>query len=644
MVQHIYTRALGITATVAVIVGSGLSLAPTGAAQAAPSSSDCPDAGAMPPVDNDGPSFVDSNVNVYAGGDFSVDEFAAETEGLLVVDGDAVFDRGDFTYGIGSVGVGSGISPAGGDVMVRVGGDLTIVDPTRVEVGAQVDGGGAVVVGGSLTGALETNGGSRTDGVGKSSALGDYEGHAAALGRDSARLAARTPTGDTAVSGGQVTFTGSNDAETQVFAISAAELDGAREFHFTGIPDGAPVVVTVTGGGTVSLESTYVSYNGERADAYGPTLGTAASRILWNLPAATAVNLDGGGQFIGSFLAPAADLTVSASTNGRLLAGGTIVMTGDGNENHAYPWIGGEGLECRPDDLGEEPGDGAETDTTADANAEAAANSTSDAASESGSKSDAASQGTSGSEAEAEAEADAGAGAGGASGTEPDAASQGASASESAADATAEAAAGSTSDAASAGASESGSESGADTAAEGTTASESDSGAGAQSGSEADAVSEVAADADSDVPGPRSDADTTASAAETDVGASTSAEQDVDASGDNGDEQDSNADGTDSASAAGVRAEAEADGTGVSDARADAAVDSASAEAGAAADTDANTAGSGGDNEQADAAGDRLPTTGASVGTGAAIGGGLIALGAGLVALVRRRRFVRTDR
>ncbi|MCX4851473.1 choice-of-anchor A family protein [Streptomyces sp. NBC_00893] len=83
---------------------------------------------------------------------------------------------------------------------------------------------------------------------------------------------------------------------------------GVREADvelFEGIPDGASVVVNVTGSHAVSVASMSVGFNGDRADTYdSPVFGEAASRILYNFEGSTSLTLGGGGNFMGSLLAP----------------------------------------------------------------------------------------------------------------------------------------------------------------------------------------------------------------------------------------------------------------------------------------------------------------------------------------------------
>lgn len=310
-------------------------------------STSCPTSGEVPGIGHN-PKFTDGNVALFAGGNYTVDGGSAEAEGLLVVKGDATFakDSGG-TFNVGRVGAGSGILPESGDVMLAVGGDLSIAKGTTVDVGHGLTAGprygGSVHVGKEIDekGALETNGGERKSGVGAKEALSPYDTFDRTVSDESSSLGSLKPTGTTVSEGGTVTFksTGASKGNLQVFEISAAELDGASTFFFEGIPDGASVVVNVTGSHTVSISPMSVGFNGDRADTYdSPVFGEAASRILYNFEGSTSLTLGGGGNFMGSLLAPKASADLTASTNGRVYIGGDVKTHGSGNETHNYPW------------------------------------------------------------------------------------------------------------------------------------------------------------------------------------------------------------------------------------------------------------------------------------------------------------------
>ncbi|KJL40791.1 hypothetical protein [Microbacterium trichothecenolyticum] len=90
---------------------------------------------------------------------------APGVEGLVIVQGDADFTKSPGgTFNVGWVGVGSGVVPTPGEVMLAVGGDLSVGAGTVLDVGANARDasdellGGNVDVGGITTPDYETDG------------------------------------------------------------------------------------------------------------------------------------------------------------------------------------------------------------------------------------------------------------------------------------------------------------------------------------------------------------------------------------------------------------------------------------------------------------------------------------------------------
>ncbi|MFD8597167.1 choice-of-anchor A family protein [Kitasatospora sp. NPDC059646] len=347
-----------ISAPLAVAACTGILLTGTAhAADPAPGkgrTGACPNSGQAPAIGHE-PKFTDGNVALFAGGGYTVDGGAAEAEGLLVVGGDATFAKSG-VFNVGRVGAGSGILPADGQPMLVVGGRLGIAKGTTLDIGHGLTAGpaygGGVRVGGVIDeqGTLQTNGGERRSDLG-TEALGAYSGFAATVKDESARLGALKPTGTAKAGGGTVTFrsTGPSQGNLQVFEISGADLDRASTFLFEGVPADASVVVNVTGTHPVSISPMAVGYNGEQVDLYTSAhFGEAASKVLYNLRETPSLTLGGGGNFIGSLLAPGATADLTASTNGRVYIGGDVKMHGSGNESHNYPWTGAPVFDCTP--------------------------------------------------------------------------------------------------------------------------------------------------------------------------------------------------------------------------------------------------------------------------------------------------------
>lgn len=345
--------AAGIGAASLVVLGP-ISNAIAAPAITAAQATVCPDPGDMPNPNNGFPAFTDNAVSVFVGGDFYAEPNAAESEGLHVIVGSAEFSRQSL-FNIGSVGVGSGIVPSPGSVMLAVGENMSIVPPASVSVGANVYDdagnlvGGAVNVGGVLTDIddLITNNAGVTTGMGAAAIAPWADFPTTAMQPVSGTLAATAPTGSTAVSGNTVAFTGDASSSLQVFEIDAAALPATPEFFFSSIPAGASIAVNVTGG-PVSIAPDYFSLNGVRVDDLAAAdFGNFSSRLLWNFTATTSVTIGGSSQFLGSILGPAIDLTTTASTNGRIYVGGDFHLQGSGAEHHNYPWI--PQFPCDPD-------------------------------------------------------------------------------------------------------------------------------------------------------------------------------------------------------------------------------------------------------------------------------------------------------
>lgn len=364
--DHGRRRSTAMLVALGLLAGLGVAaVATTPTAQpAAAAVGECPE-GTLPGPGSANPIWTDQNVAVYAGADFQTREQAAEAEGVVVVAGNASFDRSTTgRFNVGWVGVGSGVAPFPGTTMLAVGGDLSVGSLSILDVGANAisEGellGGDVQIGGvsspdyALDGSrYELNNGTLTEAMGPA-AIAQWAGWGTLISQQSADLAALSPTG-TVTPGALLTFAGDGAAAQQVFTVAAATLNANPAVNFTGIPDGATVVVNVTGG-PVTWAPNYFADDGVRADDFAsPLFGVLASRTLWNFPDATSVHLAGSSQVLGTILVPGANpdpalptLHVTASTNGRLFTNGTVLMDGVGNEHHNYPWLTAP-FECIP--------------------------------------------------------------------------------------------------------------------------------------------------------------------------------------------------------------------------------------------------------------------------------------------------------
>ncbi|MFE6964068.1 choice-of-anchor A family protein [Agromyces sp. NPDC057679] len=343
-----FTSLLAITGLAlmgAVAITAAAPAAPANAAEPLPI---CPPDGEAPPI-GPLPTYTDSNVAVYVGGDYLATSSAAESEGLLLVRGNATFDKtSGGVFNVGAVGAGSGIVPAGGGTMLAVGGDLVVGPTTNLHVGANITGGGAVKVGGTSTGTVDTNGAGIETGLGQAAAMDPNADFQTVITDTSAEIAGYPVTGTGLVAGNQVQFVGTPGDDPQVFTLDTGAISAITEISFTALPADVPIVINVTGTDDVAFSPNYFAIDGVRVDDLtSPVFGNAASRILWNFTDTTSLLIGGTSQFMGSILAPTADAEITASTNGRVHIGGDLTTRGAGNEQHNYPWTGGGSLGCQ---------------------------------------------------------------------------------------------------------------------------------------------------------------------------------------------------------------------------------------------------------------------------------------------------------
>jgi choice-of-anchor A domain-containing protein len=351
--RHIFSGFTGVTLLVAAVAIGGM---PGASAKPDPHSSfAAPDA--CPPnwpalhlgtPDDDN---FDANVSVLVGGDLTVAGDATEAEGLVVALGDATFARGTpGSYEVGVASLGSQVRPYANSDMLVVGGALTGDPGTRIDVGTGL--GGDVVVGGDVaTGTdLDTHGGELDTGVAAATKL--YDGLPAAVAAKSAAYAALAPTGSVEVTDAAVTMTGDGVSDPQVFSVDGATVGGAaRSLQLLGVPDGAAVIVNLTGPAVDLDLDTLLAPTGEVVDPLvDPYFSALATHLLWNAPVAATVDVGGLAQLPGSLLVPTAPSTTTlsgAGTNGRILVAGDLAHNGTGSQMHSYPFLPDDDLGCQ---------------------------------------------------------------------------------------------------------------------------------------------------------------------------------------------------------------------------------------------------------------------------------------------------------
>ncbi|QDY81000.1 choice-of-anchor A family protein [Streptomyces qinzhouensis] len=311
---------------------------PGGLGPCIPGTPPCPNP--YPPLNNGPITGRDNNINIFAGGNFSVRGSAAEAEGKVVVLGS--FDQDKITgvsavYNVGVVGAGSRVPPDNGTDFLTTGANVTVATGERL-----LAEGGNVRYAGTLTGTV----------VG--TLIQDPNAAAPYLPlRDqltaSSQCYARTETGQrpatgTAVNGGsQTTFTGDGTSALQVFNVDfdmQSGTGGQQGLVFNNIPANATILVNVLG-----ANRTINTYSGSPLDS--DPFNQLRERLLWNFPDASTVTLKGTGQFQGSVLIGNQSSGTSVTLpgmNGRFFSTGSVTHgamgVGSGQEFHAYPFNG----------------------------------------------------------------------------------------------------------------------------------------------------------------------------------------------------------------------------------------------------------------------------------------------------------------
>ncbi|WP_341874795.1 choice-of-anchor A family protein [Streptomyces albofaciens] len=286
---------------------------------------------------NNGPvAGRDENLNIFVGGDFRVGGSAAEAEGKVVTLGGFEMNKtgGSGVYNVG-IAVGSRVPPPNGSDFLTVGGDVTIAPGQRLlaEEGSTH---GVVAYEGRLTGTVIPQADQRPG------AADPYRRLVPDL-TASSRCYARTgngprPATGTAVNQGYSTvFTGDGRSALQVFNVDfdlAGRNGGAQGITFTGIPEGATVLVNMLG--DARTINTYIGHDLQPRGI--------RQRLLWNFPDANTVEFKGSAQFQGSVLVGKQGSTTTVSVpgmNGRFFTVGSLVHTStSGSEMHSYPFDG----------------------------------------------------------------------------------------------------------------------------------------------------------------------------------------------------------------------------------------------------------------------------------------------------------------
>jgi choice-of-anchor A domain-containing protein len=294
-------------------------------------------------------------VSVLVGGDLRVTGRAAGAEGAVVARGAATFAREEpGTYRVGTTATGSQVPPHPGSDVLVVGGDLAADPGTPLAVAPGLD--GDVAVGGAVADGTVLDQGAGTLDRDVADVLAPYDALLSDLGAKSGSYAGRPATGTVDVTDTAVTLTGDGTSDPQVFAVDGASLAGVdgtgRSLQVLGVPDGAGVVVNLTGPEVrLDVDSLLAPGGGPvdpGADGYFAELAT---HLLWNVPSAATVDVGGTGQLPGSLLvgsSPSTTTLAGPGTNGRVWVAGDLVHAGAG-ELHAYPYLRDPDLTCGPE-------------------------------------------------------------------------------------------------------------------------------------------------------------------------------------------------------------------------------------------------------------------------------------------------------
>ncbi|WP_327352601.1 choice-of-anchor A family protein [Streptomyces sp. NBC_01304] len=304
----------------------------------------CPPDGVYPPINNNAIRYRDNGINVYVGADFLVRGSAAEAEGRVVVLGD--FDQNKTAgvsgiYNVGEAGVGSRVAPPVGADWLTTGGKVTVASGQRLLADE-----GVVRYADTATGTIDAQ-----QKVKDADAATPYKALRDQLTEASKCYAypppagtPRTPTGTAVHTGGETLFTGDGTSAIQVFNVDFDMQSGGggqEGIRFANIPADATVLINMLG--TKRVINTYAGSIDDSSQ-----LNQMRSRLLWNFPDATSVEIKGSGQFQGSVLIgnQSSMTTVSVpGMNGRFFTTGSLTHTssatgGGGQEFHNYPFNG----------------------------------------------------------------------------------------------------------------------------------------------------------------------------------------------------------------------------------------------------------------------------------------------------------------
>lgn len=344
----------------------------------------------LPPTATGNGFGTDDAPNVIVGGDFRVGAGAAEAEDLLVVRGDARFDKG---YSVGVVGAGTAVSPAhradylvvggsttvatgytvtvGGFVpfragTVRVGGDQNFRDPSYQEASSpygilgDIDSANQTAPGGtqnllySDTSVLQTD--HYDDLFGSQGKMARYSQQCyAELSTTTATTvyneggSLRLEKGAVATVGNELELTSTGSGDLVVFDLPATigTATATVPINIAGVRPGATILLNTLSSGPVRQSIGDVTLGTQKVEAVSTG---DVKRIVWNYPFSSDIQIGGTTQLPGSILVGSAGSRTTLGTsggNGRVYTPGDLVHDGvggtTGTEMHALPFDGSLG-------------------------------------------------------------------------------------------------------------------------------------------------------------------------------------------------------------------------------------------------------------------------------------------------------------
>lgn len=236
--------------------------------------------------------------NVFVGGAFTGTN--SDVEGNLAAGGSVTLS----SYSVASQIAGNA-SMSPNPARLVVGGSLSA---TNGGVGSGQ--GGAIYRGGSQSGSGFTATGGVNPGGVTPAALFDFAAAMVAYQSLSTQIGALAVTGTTLSQFSTLSLVGLNPT-VNVFNVTVAQLNGTNTVTISA-PSTSTVLINITGAGTPTFQNGQVMLQG----------GLTESRILWNLPTATALSLPGSKNPNGTILAPFAAVTGGfGALDGQLIAG-----------------------------------------------------------------------------------------------------------------------------------------------------------------------------------------------------------------------------------------------------------------------------------------------------------------------------------